>query len=121
MNEAYMKQSKPVIIPTNDGKHIEEHFGIPSTGQQAISIARMIAPPGWSEPPQTPEFDEYTLVVRGRKRITVAGDTIELSAGESLWVHRGNTVQYSNPFEEPVEYWSVCTPAFSPDKVHRAE
>lgn len=76
MKDAYLKQTEPVVISTNDGKHIEEHFGIPSTGQQGMSIARMIAPPGWSEPPQTPDFNEYTLMVSGKKRISINGDTI---------------------------------------------
>ncbi|MFP4011915.1 MAG: cupin domain-containing protein [Spirochaetaceae bacterium] len=121
MPERFLKQSEPVVVPTEDEKHIEEHFGIPSTGMKDISIARMIAPPGWSEPPQTPEFDEFTLMVRGRKRIYVEDREIELGAGESLLVTAGTRVRYSNPWDEPAEYWSVCRPAFSPDRVHREE
>jgi len=115
----FLKQDEPVVVPTDDGKHIEEHFGIPSTGTKDVSVARMIAPPGWSEPPQTPEFDEFTLMVRGRKRILVEGRPVELAAGESLLVKAGTNVQYSNPFEEEAEYWSICRPAFSPDRVNR--
>lgn len=119
MSDSHIKQSSPVVIPTDDGKHIEEHFGIPSTGMKDVSVARMVAPPGWSEPAQTPEFDEFTLMVSGAKRIVVDGSTIELHAGESLLVRAGSRVQYSNPFDEPAEYWSVCRPAFAPDKAHR--
>ena len=81
----------------------------------------MVAPPGWSEPEQRPDFDEYTLMVRGKKRIEIEGETVELGVGESLLVEKGTLVRYSNPFEEAAEYWSVCIPAFSPDRVNRAE
>ena len=100
---------------------IEEHFGAVASGSDGVSIARMVAPPGWSEPFQEPEFDEYTLMVRGRKRIEVGDELIELQAGESLLVEKGTPVRYSNPFDEEAEYWSVCLPAFTPDRVHRAD
>ncbi|MDZ7852622.1 MAG: cupin domain-containing protein [Halomonas sp.] len=119
MSDAYIKQDTPFVVPTDDGKHIEEHFGIPSTGMKDVSVARMEAPPGWSEPAQTPEFDELTLMVKGRKRIIVGEEAFELSAGQLTLVRAGTRVQYSNPFDEPAEYWSVCRPAFSPDRVHR--
>lgn len=90
-----------------------------ATEDDEVSIARMVAPPGWSEPAQRPEFDEFTLMVKGRKRIVIEGEPIELSAGESLLVSKGTLVEYSNPFEEEAEYWSVCIPAFSPERVHR--
>lgn len=112
-------QTDPFSVPTDDGKLIEEHFGLASTEESAISIARMVAPPGWGEPPQTPEFGEYTLVSRGRKRVTLPDGPVTLTAGESLFVPPGVRVQYANPFEEEVEYWSVCIPAFSLDRVHR--
>ncbi len=78
-----------------------------------------IAPPGWSEPAQTPDFDEYTLMVRGRKRVEIDGETVEVGEGESLFVPRGAKVRYANPFADEAEYWSVCTPAFTPARVHR--
>jgi mannose-6-phosphate isomerase-like protein (cupin superfamily) len=81
----------------------------------------MVAPPGWSEPHQNPEFDEYTMMVRGSKQIEIDGETVTLSAGESLLVRKGARVQYSNPFEEEAEYWSVCMPAFSPELVNRED
>jgi mannose-6-phosphate isomerase-like protein (cupin superfamily) len=79
----------------------------------------MVAPPGWSEPVQRPEFDEYTLVIRGRKQVEVSGEVVTLEAGQSILVPRGVPVRYSNPFAEEVEYVSVCVPAFSPELVHR--
>ena len=115
----HRKQTAPFVVPTDDGKLIEEHFGAASLGGDDLSIARMVAPPGWSEPTQTPEFDEYTLMVRGRKRVEVDGEDVELAAGETLLITAGSTVRYANPFDEPAEYWSVCRPAFTPDRVNR--
>jgi len=106
-------------VPTNDGKYIAEHFGLATDGNPNISIAHMKAPPGWSEPFQTPEFDEYTLIVRGKKQFIVDGKKIVLSAGESIKILKNTRVQYSNPFEETCEYLAICTPAFSIEKVNR--
>ncbi|MBS1512475.1 MAG: cupin domain-containing protein [Bacteroidetes bacterium] len=116
----YYKQDKPFVVPTNDGKLIEEHFGY-TTNEKALSIAHMIAPPGWSEPYQTPEFDEYTLVSKGTKKIEADRDEIILTAGQSILIKKGTRVRYSNPFNEPCEYWSVCLPAFTIDTVHRED
>lgn len=118
MEQRYVKQSAPKRFPTTDGKTILEHFG-QVTGDDHISIAHMLAPPGWSEPYQNPEFDEYTLMVGGKKQIEIDGAPLILKAGESLLVRKGTRVRYSNPFNEPAEYWSVCVPAFSVDTVHR--
>lgn len=115
----YTIQQSPFIVPTTDGKLIEEHFGNASTGNSNISIAHMIAPPGWSEPFQTPEFDEYTYIIRGQKQFNVDGETIVLKAGESIRIHKNVRVQYSNPFDEECEYLAICSPAFSIDKTHR--
>jgi ethanolamine utilization protein EutQ len=117
----FILQNKPFIVPTTDGKLIEEHFGNASNGDSAVSIAHMIAPPGWSEPFQTPEFDEYTYIIKGRKQFIIEDETVILSAGESIKIVKNIRVQYSNPFDTPCEYISVCTPAFSPDKAHREE
>ncbi len=116
----YFKQTAPFIVPTTDGKRIEEHFGS-STGDSAISLAHMIAPPGWSEPFQTPDFDEYTYVIKGKKQIIVDNDIVILKAGESIRISKGTRIQYSNPFNEACEYIAVCTPAFSIDLVHRED
>ena len=115
----YIKQSKPIKIPTTDGKIIEEFFGFTSTQFSKCSIAHMVAPPGWNEPFQNPEFDEITIMISGRKLAEVDGENIELEAGECLLVKKGAQVRYSNPFDEPAEYWSVCIPAFSIETVHR--
>ena len=117
----YFKQDKPFVVPTNDGKLIEEHFGLATTKTAGLSIAHMVAPPGWSEPHQNPEFDEYTLVSRGKKMFEVDGEKIIVSAGESILIKKGSRVRYSNPFDEECDYWSVCLPAFSLDLVHREE
>ena len=117
----YVKQEKPFIVPTNDGKLIEEHFGNATSKTADISIAHMVAPPGWSEPRQNPEFDEYTLVSSGKKKFEVDGEEIIVSAGQSILIKKGSRVRYSNPFDEACEYWSVCLPAFSIELVHRED
>lgn len=121
MSENYLIQRKPFIVPTEDGKSIAEHFGMTTDGNSAISIAHMIAPPRWSEPPQTPEFDEFTLVIRGKKQFLIEGEKVILSAGESIKILKNTRVQYSNPFDEECEYISVCTPAFDINKVNRED
>lgn len=112
-------QQTPFVVPTQDGKLIEEHFGLATGAGGQLSIAHMVAPPGWSEPAQTPEFDEYTLVSLGRKQVEANGQVYTLHAGQSIRIPAGTKVRYANPFDEPCEYWSVCLPAFSPDTVHR--
>ena len=117
----FFLQNKPFIVPTTDGKLIEEHFGRVATSNQNVSIARMVAPAGWSEPPQTPEFDEWTLVSKGKKRVEVDGTAVVVQSGQTILVKKGATVRYSNPFSEPCEYWSVCMPAFSIETVNRQQ
>ncbi|MEZ7975180.1 MAG: cupin domain-containing protein [SAR324 cluster bacterium] len=121
MSSSYVIQQAPFVVPTTDGKLIEEHVGRVISNEPGLSIAHMVAPSRWSEPFQTPEFDEYTMLVRGRKQIEIDGETITLKVGESLLVRKGARVRYSNPFEEEAEYWSVCVPAFSLDLVNREE
>ncbi|WP_299521600.1 cupin domain-containing protein [Winogradskyella sp.] len=115
----YTLQASPFIVPTDDGKTIKEHFGLASDGNSQISIAHMVAPPGWSEPFQTPEFDEYTFIIKGKKQFIIEGETLVLEAGESIKVNKHTRLQYSNPFTEPCEYIAICLPAFSMDSVHR--
>lgn len=115
----FKHQTNPIHIPVPGGKTIAEHFGIPSTGSSDLSVAHMVAPAGWGEPFQSPNFDEWTLMVRGKKQIEVDGKVIILSAGESILVEKGTKVRYSNPFSEDAEYWSVCKPAFSLGLVNR--
>ncbi len=121
MTSSYVLQKEPFVVPTTDGKLIEEHFGRVISNEPGLSIAHMVAPSGWSEPFQNPEFDEYTMIVRGRKQIEIDGEIVTLKVGESLLVRKGARVRYSNPFEEEAEYWSVCVPAFSIDLVNREE
>lgn len=118
---SYVLQANPFKVPTTDGKTIKEHTGLASSGDASISIAHMVAPPGWGEPFQMPAFDEYTLLSRGRKMVEVDGDKIILEAGQSILIKSGTRVRYSNPFEEECEYWSVCLPAFSMESVNREE
>jgi ethanolamine utilization protein EutQ len=117
----YTIQKSPFIVPTTDGKLIEEHFGNVTTQESKISIAHMIAPPGWSEPFQTPEFEEYTYIIRGKKQFIIEGETIILEAGQSIKIEKNVRIQYSNPFEEECEYIAICLPAFSMDLVNREE
>ncbi|TVZ51664.1 cupin domain-containing protein [Dokdonia sp. Hel_I_53] len=119
VNKKYTIQKSPFIVPTDDGKLIEEHWGNATDGNSDLSIAHMVAPPGWSEPFQTPEFDEYTYIIKGKKQFIIEGETVILEAGESIKIKRNTRIQYSNPFEESCEYIAICTPAFSPDFVHR--
>ena len=117
--KSYTVQKNPFIVPTTDGKLIEEHFGLATDQNKEISIAHMIAPPGWSEPFQTPEFDEYTYIISGQKQFIIDGETIVLKAGESIKINKNVRVQYSNPFSEACEYIAICTPAFSLELVNR--
>lgn len=115
----YVVQKSPFIVPTDDGKLIEEHHGRASTQNVGVSIAHMIAPPHWSEPFQSPDFDEYTFIIKGRKKFIIDGDEIILEQGQSIKIERRARIQYSNPFDEPCEYLSICMPAFSLQKVNR--
>ena len=115
----YSIQKSPFVVPTTDGKLIEEHFGLATNAESKISIAHMIAPPGWSEPFQTPEFEEYTYIIKGKKQFIIENDTIVLEAGQSIKIDKNTRVQYSNPFIEPCEYLAICLPAFSVNMVHR--
>ncbi|RZJ33693.1 MAG: cupin domain-containing protein [Flavobacterium sp.] len=117
----YTIQKSPFVVPTTDGKLIEEHHGLATTENAEVSIAHMIAPPAWSEPFQTPEFDEYTYIIKGKKQFIIDGKTVILEAGQSIKIERNTRVQYSNPFDKPCEYLSVCTPAFSIEKVNRED
>ncbi|MFD0992152.1 cupin domain-containing protein [Tenacibaculum geojense] len=121
MSKKYTIQNSPFVVPTTDGKLIEEHFGNATDKNPNISIAHMVAPAGWSEPFQTPEFDEYTYIIKGKKQFIIDGDTVVLSAGESIKIEKNVRVQYSNPFDEPCEYLAVCLPAFSMDLVNREQ
>ncbi|WP_108802370.1 cupin domain-containing protein [Aquimarina sp. Aq107] len=121
MSKKYQIQKSPFVVPTTDGKLIEEHFGKATDGNSQVSIAHMVAPPGWSEPFQTPEFDEYTYIILGKKRFIIDDEEIILEPGQSIKIEKNTRVQYSNPFESACEYLAICLPAFSIESVHREE
>ncbi len=100
-------------------KKIEEFVGRVNSKTDAVSIARMKSPAGWSEPGQTPEFDEYTVVLRGFLRIATRTGIVDVRAGQAIIVNAGEWVQYSTPHAGGAEYIAVCLPAFSPGAVHR--
>jgi len=112
---------QPTVVPAagTRPKRIEEFVGRVNTGTGAVSIARMTSPPGWVEPGQAPEFDEYTLVLEGTLHLEFRGGSLEVRAGQAVSVHAGEWVRYSTP--QGATYVAVCLPAFSPDTVHRDE
>ena len=103
----------------NKPKVIDEFIGRVSSKTEAASIARMRSPGGWSEPGQTPEFDEYTIVFKGHLRVKTHAGAVDVKAGQAVIVPKGEWVQYSTPAPEGAEYMAVCLPAFGPDIVHR--
>jgi len=107
----------PQQIPVPGNKIIEEYIGRVTNGESQASIARMKSPAGWSEPGQTPEFDEFTIVLKGFMRVEHAGGVTDVQAGQAIVTRKGEWVRYSTP--EGAEYVAVCVPAFSPDTVHR--
>lgn len=100
-------------------KTIAEYVGRLNTGGAALSIAHMVSPYGWKKPGQTPEFDEYTVVLRGALCVETRTVGMEVRAGQAILAPKGEWVQYSSPREGGAEYVAICLPAFSPDTVHR--
>jgi ethanolamine utilization protein EutQ (cupin superfamily) len=98
-------------------KKIEEFIGRVNSKTDALSVARMTSPAGWVEPGQTPEFDEFTVVLRGMLRVESKTGTLDVAAGRAIITHKGEWVRYSTP--QGAEYIAVCLPAFSPATVHR--
>jgi len=105
----------------NKPKIIREFIGRVNSKTDGASIAQMTSPPGWVEPGQTPEFDEYTIVLKGLLRVESKDETLEVQAGQAVIAHAGEWVRYSTPGGEGAEYIAVCLPAFSPETVHRDE
>ncbi len=112
---------KPTLIKAAGipEKRIEEFIGKVNSGTDAISIARMKSPQGWTEPGQTPEFSEYTLVLNGVLVIETKNKRFEVCANEAVLADKGEWIRYSSPYENGAEYIAICLPAFSPDRVHR--
>ena len=118
-----LKISSPSIITAagNKPKKIEEFIGRVNSRTSSVSIARMTSPSGWVEPGQKPEFDEYTVVLKGMLKVNTDKETFEINAGEAILAKKGEWIQYSTPSPEGAEYIAICLPAFSPDTVHRDE
>ena len=107
----------PHQIPVPGNKIIDEYIGRVNSAESQVSIAHMRSPAGWSEPGQRPDFDEFTLVLKGRLIVEHDGGKTEVAGGQAIITRKGEWVRYSTP--EGAEYVAVCVPAFSPDTVHR--
>lgn len=112
---------KPTMIRAvgSPPKRIEEFVGRVNSQTSDVSIARMTSPEGWSEPGQTPRFNEYTVVLRGTLRVKFSDNELDVKAGQAIVVEAGEWVRYSTPHPGGAEYIAVCVPAFSPENVHR--
>lgn len=117
----------PTLIPSptriqaagTKPKLIDEYVGRVNTGTDGVSIAHMRSPSGWVEPGQTPQFDEYTVVLRGAVQVDYEGGSLTVAAGQGILTRAGEWIRYSTPGPEGAEYIAVCLPAFSPDTVQR--
>ena len=116
-----IKRPTVVAAAGNKPKVIEEYVGRVNSDDRAVSIARMKSPSGWIEPGQRPEFDEYTLVLKGRLRVEHEGGAVDVTEGQAIVTEAGEWVRYSSPHPDGAEYVAVCVPAFSPETVHRDE
>lgn len=114
---------KPTTIESagNKPKIIQEYIGRVNSGNGELSVAHMRSPNGWIEPAQTPEFDEYTLVLKGSLRVEFDGGEMDVEPGQAVVAHKGEWVRYSTPGAEGAEYIAVCLPAFSPETVNRED
>ena len=113
--------SNPTIIESagNKPKIIEEYFGRVNSKTENVSIAKMTSPQGWVEPGQRPQFDEYTVVLKGILQVKTEKEIIDVKAGSAILTKKGEWIQYSPPYDGTVEYIAVCLPAFSPKTVNR--
>ena len=102
-------------------KLIDEYIGRVNSRTSAASVAHMRSPQGWLEPGQTPEFDEFTIVLKGMLRVEHKGGALDVSAGQAVVTHAGEWIRYSTPLDGGAEYIAVCLPAFSMETVHRDE
>jgi mannose-6-phosphate isomerase-like protein (cupin superfamily) len=113
----------PTIITAHGNlpKRIAEHIGRVNSKTESVSIAHMTSPGGWTEPGQTPEFDEYTLVLSGTLHVETKSGSFDVTAGQTIVAHKGEWVRYSTPAAGGADYIAVCIPAFSPATVRRDE
>jgi mannose-6-phosphate isomerase-like protein (cupin superfamily) len=114
-----ISQPTRVEAAGNKPKLIDEYIGRVNSSTTGVSVAHMRSPEGWVEPGQTPEFDEYTLVLKGLLRVETREGTLDVQAGQAIITHKGEWVRYSTPEPGGAEYIAVCSPAFSIDTVHR--
>ena len=112
-----VKSPTRISVPAN--KLIDEYIGRVNSKHESVSIAHMHSPAGWSEPGQQPEFDEFTIVLRGSVRVESKEGVLDVRAGQGVIARRGEWVRYSTPDPEGAEYIAVCVPAFDPATVHR--
>src|SRR5690349_23547831 len=112
-----VSNAKRIQAAGNKPKIIDEYIGRVNTSTAAVSVAHMRSPAGWEEPGQRPEFDEFTVVLKGMLRVTHASGSIDVHSGQAVIAHKGEWIQYSTP--EGAEYIAVCVPAFSLETVHR--
>lgn len=115
----FIEQPTRIEAAGNKPKLIDEFFGHVNSETPGISIARMQSPSGWVEPGQTPEFDEYTVVLKGMLKVETKGTTLEVNAGQGVLTSKGEWIRYSTPGPDGAEYIAVCLPAFSPNTVNR--
>jgi mannose-6-phosphate isomerase-like protein (cupin superfamily) len=112
---------RPTVIQAagNKPKRIEEFAGLVNSGHRGVSVARMMSPDGWEEPGERPDFEEITVVLRGRVRVEHKDGTLDVAAGQAVVTSPGEWVRYSTPDPDGAEYIAVCLPAFAPANVHR--
>jgi mannose-6-phosphate isomerase-like protein (cupin superfamily) len=116
-----LKINGPSVIEAagNKPKIIKEYIGRVNSGTKDVSVAHMVSPAGWKEPGQKPEFNEYTVVLKGMLRVKTPRQEVDVRSGEAIIVEAGEWIEYSTPNEGGAEYIAVCLPAFSPESVHR--
>jgi mannose-6-phosphate isomerase-like protein (cupin superfamily) len=117
----HIKTPTRIVAAGNKPKLIDEYIGLVNSRNEQVSIAQMRSPAGWVEPGQTPQFEEYTVVLKGMLRVTHKGGVLDIRAGQAVISHAGEWVEYSTPEPDGAEYIAVCLPAFSPETVQRDE
>ena len=117
----HIKQPTRIKSAGNMVKIIDEFIGQVNSNTSGVSIAKMQSPAGWEEPAQTPEFDEYTLVLKGAMHVKTDTEHFVIKSGEAFIAQKGERIQYSTPDPQGAEYIAVCLPAFSPETVHRED
>jgi ethanolamine utilization protein EutQ (cupin superfamily) len=114
-----ISQPTRITAAGNKPKLIDEYIGRVNSKTSATSVAHMRSPQGWEEPGQSPEFDEFTIVLKGTLRVEHESGTLDVNAGQAVIAHRGEWIKYSTPQDGGAEYIAVCLPAFSMETVHR--